>query len=139
MTAIEDPWTRCAALAARWRSPGWSGSIREEFGSFGLALDDPPSARSAVRSALALRPGLVADWRAYGADRRGAPAPAISGTTVSSFQPDASPPEVDVVHHVDEVAAVADYVVREAFWVLAGRRIVPDRDEGQSSSRGDGA
>jgi len=124
----DEVWTRFADLARTWRIPGWEVSIRDAFEAVGVPLDDPDHARAAVRSALAGRPWLVVGWSDYCEDRRGSPAPLIDGTVVAFLDPAQHPSRLDVVEHADAASATADYVVREAFWVLASRRIQPGVD-----------
>lgn len=122
MTSPRRAWTQLAGIAERWP---WPGSILDEFRAPGVPLDDPDGARLIVLEHLRRHPMLVAHWDRYLGDRRSSPSPAFSQDRTYVFDPSTRPMESDVVHHVDAASACADYVVREAFWVLARQRVTP--------------
>ena len=130
MTSRRRSWERFARVARRWGTTAWTGSISDEFHAPGVPLDDPEQAQVIVRSYLRRHPALVAHWARYLGDRRSSPSPVFTQERTYFFDPTSDPMETEVVHHPDAASACADYVVREAFWVLERRRVGGERDPG---------
>jgi len=93
-------------------------SIRELFERVAPDLTDEYRVRSLVRRHLAAHPALIEAWQTYSYDKRSSPSPYLDGKEVGYYD---GRPE-DVVLHDDEIAACADFICREAAWILERRR-----------------
>lgn len=95
-------------------------SIRAEFEANAPNLDDLESLRGAVREVLESDPLLVDAWQTYSYDKRSSPSPYLDGTQVGFFDTDTGRSGVDT--YDDPLAACAEFICREAAWVLSGIR-----------------
>jgi hypothetical protein len=103
-------------------------SLAELFEPYRSRLDDRDGFLRAVEGALRDQPELVQVWRTYSGDKRTSPSPYFG----RGGWRDAPDLEVgfyesgshDVKQHTDELQACADFIHREAVWVLEQRRAV---------------
>jgi hypothetical protein len=121
-----DPWVEpLCAIAATWRSSG--KSIGALFEAAQPPLEDRASFLALVTDWLQQHPGLVDQWRVYSLDKRTTPAPYFSRggkpLEVGFYDPDLG--ALEVSQHTDAIEACADFLYREAAWVL--RRDRPPR------------
>jgi len=96
-------------------------SARAHFERAAPDLSDVDALRAELRAEFESDPQLVERWQTYCSDRRGSPAPAMKACKVWHYGEGAT----DEVVHDDRASACADYVIREAVWVLERRRVVP--------------
>lgn len=82
-------------------------------------LDDPEALRSAIRDALFAEPEAVEAWQTYSYDKRSGPSPYLDDREVGFYDH----ARTDVVRHADRLDACADFICREAFWVLRDERV----------------
>ena len=104
-------------IALTWRTG--DRSIRDHFRAAAPDLDDTESLRSAIRDALATDPRLLPAWQTYSYDKRSTPSPYLDVQEVGFYDDGRQ----DVVHHDDPVDACADFICREAAWVLRRDRV----------------
>ena len=109
---------------ARLCDPDASGaeprSILQQFVEAAPDLSDEDRARFVVQEYLAERPDLIEAWQTYSYDKRTTPSPYLDGMEVGYFEGHRR----DVVVYEDRSQACADFICREAKWVLEryGRR-----------------
>src|SRR5262245_42490739 len=115
------------SLALVWRSS--EKSIRELFAPASPHIADRAAFLAAVRGWLRENPGLVDAWQAYCEDKRTGQSPYIYfdrtwkvGFCDSSVK-DVAGRYQDEVQHADAVDACADFIYREAAWVLERARV----------------
>lgn len=110
-------------IAAVWRTTG--ASIRESFLSVDPDLTERTSFLDAVASWLRARPDIIERWLGYSDDKRCSPSPYFrfrggrdehAMYEVGTF--DAHEGYLDVRQYADAAAACADFLYREATWVL---------------------
>lgn len=119
-----EPWVEpLCAIAGTWRSSGHS--IRQQFEAASPHLADRAEFRAAVTGWLRQHPGLIDQWRGYSEDKRTSPSPYFGRDSVplevGFYTPDLG--ALDVRHHTDSIEACADFIYREAAWVLRSERI----------------
>jgi hypothetical protein len=79
---------------------------------------------SLVRARLASEPALVDAWEVYAYDQRDTPSPYMDRTKVGFLSMEnGRAVDEDVRVHDSMVDACADFIRREAGWVLEGRRL----------------
>lgn len=85
---------------------------------------DDPRLESLIRARLAAEPALIDAWEAYAYDERATPSPYMDRTRVGflSMQHGRAVDE-DVRVHETMVDACADFIRREAAWLLEERRL----------------
>jgi hypothetical protein len=121
---VDPPWLEslCRIPLSSRRS---SLSIHDLFERAGPDLGNPRFV-ALVRAQLSKDPALVRAWQEYSYDKRGSPSPYMDGTEVGFFEvDDGRTRSVDVRHYDNPVDACADFVFREAVWVLEKRRAMP--------------
>jgi hypothetical protein len=107
-------------IALNWRTGDLS--IRDHFRN---ALPDLGHSHftAFVRAHLRHRPALIKAWEDYSADKRGSPSPFLSDRTVGFFEVlEGKAQSKDVRQYRDRANACADFIYREAVWVLERRR-----------------
>ncbi len=123
MTAVENgvpTWVESVAtIAYRWREPGTT--LRSLFEDARPNLSDRRVFETSVADRLKRDPGLVDAWQTYSWDKRTSRGPYFDGLEVGFFDRDRR----DVIEHRDRASACADFLFREASWVLLGRRAEP--------------
>jgi hypothetical protein len=123
MTAVENglrSWVESVAtIAYRWREPGTT--VRDVFEDSRPDLSDRRVFETSVADRLKRDPGLVDAWQRYSWDKRTSRGPYFDGLDVGFFDGDRR----DVIEHQDRASACADFLFREASWVLLGRRAEP--------------
>jgi hypothetical protein len=102
-------------------------SIRQLFEPALNHLDDPATFLAAINNWLREHPDLIHAWEAYCTDKRTGRGPYFDrdSLAVGFYDPSAGPvaaPNRDARLHVDPVEACADFIYREAAWVLRGAR-----------------
>ena len=98
-------------------------SIRQLFERAGPAVDDSRFP-SLVRSRLSNDPDLIDAWQAYSHDKRATPNPYLDGREVGFVEIlDGRPRSTDIRRYDDLADACADFINREAVWVLEERRV----------------
>jgi hypothetical protein len=116
---MEEPhWVESlCSIASRWKQPGTTilGLFREAAPD----LSEPPSFDRLVKARLGHATMLVDAWQNYSWDKRTTPSPYLDGLEVGFY--DAG--RHDVVEHRDRVDACADFIHREANWVLRRERV----------------
>jgi hypothetical protein len=107
-----------------WRSG--NRSILELFREAAPPLDDREQFLASVLAFLRDRPELAEQWLLYSLDKRTSPSPYMStrgGEAATIWEVgfyDAG--DRDVAQHPDGVTACADFLYREAMWVLRRER-----------------
>jgi hypothetical protein len=123
MIAMENgvpTWVESVAtIACRWREPGTT--VRDLFEDARPNLSDRRVFETSVADRLKRDPGLVDAWQTYSRDKRTSRGPYFDGLDVGFFDRDCR----DVIEHQDRASACADFLFREASWVLLGRRAEP--------------
>jgi hypothetical protein len=123
MTAVENgvpTWVESVAtIAYRWREPGTT--VRDLFEDARPNLSDRRVFETSVADRLKRDTGLVDAWQTYSWDKRTSRGPYFDGRDVGFFDRDRR----DVIKHQDRASACADFLFREASWVLLGRRAEP--------------
>jgi len=109
------------SIAQTWRAG--DHSIRELFQVAAPELDDADSLRAAVREALTADGALLAAWQTYSYDKRSSPSPYLDGGEVGFYDGGRH----DVVTYVDPLDACADFICREAAWVVRRERTPVER------------
>ena len=113
-------------------APDWLGSlcrlplafkagsvpIRQLFGESAPDLSDEAEFVARVHDYMAVRPELVDAWQTYSYDKRSSPSPYLDGIEVGFFDGER---RAIRLHH-DAVHACADFIYREAMWVLERRQ-----------------
>lgn len=95
-------------------------SLSAEFEEIAPNLDDLDALRGAVLEVLERDPLLADAWQTYSYDKRSSPSPYLDGTQVGFFDTDTG--RSDVRTYDDPLAACAEFICREAAWVLRGTR-----------------
>jgi len=101
-------------------------SISELFQVAAPELGDRAVFLSSTTRWLRDHPALVEDWQAYSDDRRASPAPYLhledppTPHAVGFYKTDGA---VDVAHYRDAAHACADYLYREACWILRREQV----------------
>ena len=104
-------------IARRWREPG--STVRGLFSEADPDLSDQSSFVRLVRAHLERDPELVRAWQSYSWDKRGSPSPYLDEGQVGFFDGERR----DVAEYDDPAAACADFLFREATWVLRRERV----------------
>ncbi len=117
MTSVETPpWIEpLVTIATRFRDG--RNTIRRLFEEAGPDLSDRSSFEMAVEQRLRQEAGLVEAWQRYSRDKRTSPSPYLEGVEVGFYDR----VRRDVATYRDEASACADFLFREASWVLKGR------------------
>jgi hypothetical protein len=102
-------------------------SIRQLFEPAWPHLDDRDAFLAVVSERLRQYPGLIDAWVGYCEDKRTDRGPYLRVNLVEVGFHDSSVREIGAQHqvvrlHRDPVAACADFIYREAVWVLTGVR-----------------
>jgi hypothetical protein len=97
-------------------------TIRRLFEEARPDLSDRRVFEALLTARLAGDPDLIEAWQGYSWDKRSSPSPYLDGLEVGFFDHDRR----DVVRHSDRAMACADFVFREASWVLLHRDAGPD-------------
>jgi hypothetical protein len=92
-------------------------SIRQLFEEAAPDLSDQASFITLVRGHIAKHPRFVDGWQTYSYDKRGSPNPYLDGKEVGFFDGERR----NVRVHDDIVDACADFIYREAHWVMERR------------------
>lgn len=109
----EPGWVdQLCGIAAEWREG--TLSIRERFERAAPDLDDP-AILDYLRRRLGRDSDLVDAWQSYSDDKRSSPSPYLDGLEVGFYDAGRG----DVSRHDHPVDACADFIHREARWVLA--------------------
>jgi|SRR5262245_9851272 len=95
-------------------------SIRQQFEPARAHLGDRTAFLAAIRGWLRGHPVLIDAWQAYSEDKRAA-GPYLDLNSLEVGLYDASAGYRDVRAHADPVDACADFICREAMWVLECR------------------
>jgi hypothetical protein len=117
-----EPWVEpLCAIASTWRSNG--NSIRAQFAAAQPSLEDAATFHALVTNRLQQHPELIDQWRSYSMDKRTAPSVYFSrdGAPLEVGFYDPGLGALDVIQHTEATEACADFIYREATWVL--RRI----------------
>ncbi|MGH7686776.1 MAG: hypothetical protein ACREN2_08170 [Candidatus Dormibacteria bacterium] len=104
-------------IAAEWRESG--RSILQNFRLAAPVLSDLPRLRGCVETYLVEHAELVAAWQSYSYDKRSSPSPYLDDKKVGFYDRGYR----DVRQYHDRTRACADFICREAAWVLEGRRV----------------
>lgn len=117
------PWaTQVCHLPTAFHESG--SSIREMFQPAAAHLDDRAGFVQAVSAWLREEPALIDVWLTYSADKR-THGPFISqdspAVEVGFYDPESG--RGDITKHSDPIEACADYIYREAAWVLRRKRV----------------
>jgi hypothetical protein len=117
------PWVEpLCAIAGTWRSSG--NSIRAQFEAARPPVVDRVGFHAVVIRWLQQHPGLVDQWRSYSIDKRTTPSPFFgrddAPLEVGFYDPGLG--ALEVSQHADATDACADFIYREAGWVLNGAR-----------------
>lgn len=116
-------------IALKWATGGLS--IRDQLQRASPDIRDP-SFTSLVRTRLAHDPDLIAAWQLYSYDKRTSASPWLDGTAVGFFEfVEHRAINSDIRHHANPVDACADFIGREASWVLEGRRLLPGEEKAE--------
>jgi len=99
-------------LPSRFQAGGVS--IRELVELCAADLTGRHNATNLIRRRLAEEPQLVEDWQTYSYDKRSSPSPYLDGREVGYFDGTRR----EVVNYDERLDACADFIVREARWVL---------------------
>lgn len=95
-----------------------SASIRELFTRAAPNLEDPQFVER-IRGRLAEEPGLIEAWQQYSYAKRGTPSPYLDGLEVGFAEMvDGKLETRDVRRRSSRTEACADFIRREALWVL---------------------
>jgi hypothetical protein len=106
-------------VALDWREG--SSSIRQLFEQAAPDLSDPRF-EWLVRERLRNDPALIDAWQNYSYDKRGSPSPYLDRNRVGFFEVVGEQPTHSAVrNHKNPVDACADFIHREAAWVLERR------------------
>ena len=105
-------------IAQQWRTSGLS--IREHFEAVQPNLGDGTRAVGMIRQQLSQAPDLIEAWQQYSWDKRTTPGHYLDGLEVGFFTTDGL--REDVQLHDEPADACADFVYREAVWVLDRHR-----------------
>lgn len=96
-------------------------SIRDLFTQAAPDLNDPKFVEQ-VLTRLQEQPDLVQAWQQYSYDKRGTPSPFLDGSKVGFAEVLEERLLVRDVHtHKSAAEACAEFICREALWVLEGR------------------
>ncbi len=104
-------------IARKWREPG--ATIRGLFGAASPELSDKPTFERVVTERLRKDQELINAWQMYSEDKRSSPSPYRDGLEVGFLDREL----FDVTEHVDSASACADFLYREACWVLLHARV----------------
>ena len=107
-------------IARVWKTR--DASVRDLFTGAAPDLSDGASFTTFVYARLRSSHELLDAWQGYSWDKRTAPSPYINGTEVGFF--DGTRKE-DMRIHENAAEACADFIYREAVWVIEGRRATP--------------
>jgi hypothetical protein len=114
----------CAIASIRSRV---NASVRQLFESATPELSERSAFLAAVTDWLRKHPALVDQWYGYSMDKRGSPSPYLevdpTGVPLEVGFYDKNLGRLDVSHHVDAAEACADFIYREASWVLRRERV----------------
>jgi len=119
------------SAAPEWVEPlcqialNWKKGDRSIVQHFGNASPDLSDKRfpALVRAYLSHHPALINAWQGYSEDKRTSPSPYLDGRTVGFFEVlDGKVRHRDVRRYRDRASACADFIFREALWVLAKRQ-----------------
>jgi hypothetical protein len=122
----EDPaapeWVKpLCDIALNWKKG--SLSIRQHFQNASPDLSDGRF-RAFVGAHLSHRPALITAWQGYSEDKRTSPSPYLDGRKVGFFEvSDREGRRKHVRQYRDRATACADFIYREAMWVLENRRV----------------
>ena len=94
-------------------------SIQTQFEAAAPDLDDVDALRQAVHEALLDHPELVDAWQTYSYDKRSSPSPYLDGSEVGFYDQGRE----NIIRYDDLSAACADFICREAAWVVRGIRL----------------
>lgn len=86
-------------------------------------LSDEPSFLAAVRGHLRSQPELVHAWQSYVDDKRGTPSPYLDLRSAEVGWMNTRGKREDISRHDDEFDAAAQFIWREAGWVLTRQRV----------------
>jgi hypothetical protein len=133
VTARSTPYTgwvaawveQLCAIASIWKRV--DASIMQLFEAAAPDLSERSEFLAAVTEWLRKHPGLVEQWYGYSLDKRGSPSPYLeadrTGVPLEVGFYDTTLGRLDVTHHVDTTEACADFIYREASWVLRRERV----------------
>jgi hypothetical protein len=126
-------WVERTCTVASLRNSG-DLSIRKLFESADPVLSSRHEFLRAATDWFGAHPAEVEHWLDYSADKRSSPSPYLRpvprqpdqadepyGYEVGFF--DKMLGHLDVIHHVDAAEAAADFLYREATWVLQRRQV----------------
>jgi hypothetical protein len=102
-------------IAVNWNTRDRNVPLRTQFETANPDLVDEARFKALVRERLLQDPTLMAAWQGYSQDKRVMPSPYIEGRAVGYFK--------DVMRHGVRthkklVNACADFIYREACWIL---------------------
>lgn len=112
---------RTCRIAKSWRIG--AESVREHFQRAAPDLSDEPSFLAAVRGHLRSQPELVHAWQSYVDDKRGTPSPYLDLRSAEVGWMNTRGKREDISRHDDEFDAAAQFIWREANWVLTRQRV----------------
>lgn len=103
---------------------GGTLSVRQLFARAAAATRDS-GFLSLIRSRLSSDPDLIRAWQEYSHDKRTAPSPYLEKCEVGFAEiVDGKLSLIDIRRYENPVDACADFIYREAVWVLEGRRVI---------------
>lgn len=108
-------------LTEVWRTGGLS--IKEHFAQAAPDLNDRANFLASVRDYLSERPELVHTWQGYVDDKRGTPSPYLDLRSTEVGWMNTRGRREDVSQYDDALEAVAQFIWREANWVLLRQRV----------------
>lgn len=119
-------------IGVEWRNSGQS--LRDLFRRASPKLSDLIGMRHHIQTYLSSHPTLIDAWQKYSWDKRGSPSPFIDVMRVGFYDHGYH----DVRQYDDRAAACADFICREASWVLEQRRVTfrPEDEHPDTTSRG---
>lgn len=102
-------------IAQQWKVDDGLTCLRRHFERVSPDVSDAARAVALVRVQLDEDPALAEAWQTYSYDKRSRPNPYLDDCEVGHFDGKRR----DVIRYDDRLDACADFIVREARWVLA--------------------
>lgn len=103
----------------------WRNSTSSIHDLFAAAAPDlrAPDFDSVLKARLQSEPALVEAWQQYSYDKRGTPSPFLDQQAVGFAGDEGGRFKTSAVHqHSNRIEACADFIHREAMWVLERRQ-----------------